>query len=367
MPRRMGERMLVRSLLVAVVAVLLVASTAAAGTYSHYARVYPNGRTGAPLSNGTDGWRPAGNVSNFPGYTSYERCSTDGAFGTKLTRETTSQAGNDYGWRYYAPLGTSVKGFSVALVNYANPDMGEVDVAQDGDRYYYRNIRGGQAGSGGDPVVVERSGLTPAGGPFIWGSCDAAECSAAPGQPIAGFDIYRARVDLDDSSAPTGAVSGQSASEDSWASSERLDVTAHDAGGGVFRLLLKTDGSIAQAVAPSTQASCVDVAPDNSNPYEFASAKPCPDDASGAINVDTRMLPDGPHTIEVIAEDAGGNRQTIYGPIVKTVRNTVTEEQNTAPVLSPVLRLTAASVRTRRAQVAVRFGQRTRFAGILRD
>src|SRR4051794_40636664 len=367
MPRRMGERMLVRSLLVAVVAVLLVASTAAAGTYSHYARVYPNGRTGAPLSNGTDGWRPAGNVSNFPGYTSYERCSTDGAFGTKLTRETTSQAGNDYGWRYYAPLGTSVKGFSVALVNYANPDMGEVDVAQDGDRYFYRNIRGGQAGSGGAPIVVEASGLTPAGGPFIWGSCDATECSAAPGQPIAGFDIYRARVDLDDSSAPTGRVAGESASEDTWASNERLEVSAHDAGGGVYRFLLRTDGAVVQTVAASTQSSCVDIAPGNSNPYEFASPKPCPDDAGAVIDIDTHELSEGPHTFEVIAEDAGGNRRTIYGPIVKTVRNAATASQNSAPILSPVLRLTARSVRTGRARVAVRFGERARFVGVLRD
>src|SRR3954447_3839730 len=149
MPRRTGERMLVRSLLVGVAAVLVAASTAAAGTYSHYACMYPNGRLGAPISDGSNGWRAVG--KDIPGYTAYDDCANGGAFGVRLARDATSHAADSYGWRYFPPIGTSVSGFSIAMTSFSDPNLGEVDVAQDGDRYFYRNIRGGDQGSSGSP------------------------------------------------------------------------------------------------------------------------------------------------------------------------------------------------------------------------
>src|SRR4051794_14701572 len=154
MPRRTGERMLDRWMyaLVGLLALFVVAPTAHAGTYSHYACMYPNGRGGAPLSDGTNGWRAVG--SSIPSYTAFNECDRGGAFGVRLTRDATSHAPDAYGWRYEPPVGTSVTSFEIRLAGYANPDMGEVDVSEDGVRYLYRNIRGGQSGSQDNPIVI---------------------------------------------------------------------------------------------------------------------------------------------------------------------------------------------------------------------
>src|SRR4051794_17637553 len=177
--------MLVRSLLVAVVAVLVAASTAVAGTYSHYACVYPNGRAGAALSDGTNGWRAVG--SSISSYSAFNECDRGGAFGALLSRESTSHASDSYGWRYEPPVGTKVTSFEVRLAGYANPDMGEVDVTEDGVRYLYRNIRGGESGSQENPIVIGAADMTPA--PTLWGSCGATDCSQGGGEPRARFPV----------------------------------------------------------------------------------------------------------------------------------------------------------------------------------
>src|SRR4051812_7109492 len=232
MPRRTttGERMLVRSLLIAVAAVLLVASTAAAGTYSHYACVYPNGRTGAPIGDATNGWQAVGD--NIPGYTAFNECARGSGFGVRLTREATSHAGNSYGWRYEPPPGTTPRAFDVALSTYAQSDQGEVDVVEDGGRYFFRNIRQGQQGLPDNPILVDAHDLK--GVPLMWASCDAPDCTTAAGQQIAHFYVHRARVDLGDDALPTGGVTGTAAEQTTWSAAEHFDVTASDAGGGVY-------------------------------------------------------------------------------------------------------------------------------------
>src|SRR3954454_15047986 len=231
MPRPVGEQMLHRWMyaLVGLLALLVVAPSADAGAYSHYACMYPNGRGGAPLSDGTNGWRAVG--SSIPSYTAFSECDRGGAFGARLTSDSSSHAPDSYGWRYEPPVGTSVTAFSIALAGYANPDMGEVDVVEDGGRYLYRNIRAGDGGSLENPIVVGASGMT--GVPYIWASCDATDCTA-PGQRIADFHVFRARVDLSDAKSPTGSVAGAGAEAGTWSGTQHLDVSLQDSGGGVY-------------------------------------------------------------------------------------------------------------------------------------
>ena len=351
--------MLVRSLLAAVVVVLVAASDALAGMYSHYACMYPNGRSGAPLSAGSFGWQPVGD--KIAGYTAFNECARGSGFGVRLTRETTSHAGNNFGWRYEPPPGTTARAYNVALSTYAQPDLGEVDAVEDGGRYFFRNIRQGQQGLPDSPVVVDAHNLT--GVPLMWASCDAPDCTTASGEQIAHFYVHRARVDLADDAVPTGSVSGAAADENTWNGIEHFDVSASDAGAGVYRLLLQIDGKTAETTPASSLSSCRDVVPEDSNPYQFDSPKPCPDDARAGIDVDTPRLGDGPHTIAVIVEDAAGNSRTVFGPVARTVDNARPSD----PILSPTLRLSVSSVRTRRSRVVVGFGRRATFAGLLRD
>jgi hypothetical protein len=76
-------------------------------------------------------------------------------------------------------------------------------------------------------------------------------------------------------------------------------------------------------VQPAALGTCLDVAPSNAIPYEFAAKVPCPLTQAGLnVNVDTTKLSEGRHTIGVALEDAAGNRVNVVGPAARfLVRN----------------------------------------------
>ena len=54
---------------------------------------------------------------------------------------------------------------------------------------------------------------------------------------------------------------------------------------------------------------------------DFSLAQPCPQQPSGSLSVDTRRVPDGPHTFSLVVTDAAGNSQVVTSPPV-VVNNT---------------------------------------------
>src|SRR3954466_13755075 len=108
MSRRLGERMLVRSLLVGLVALLIAAPAAGGGAYSHYACTLPNGAIGS-LWQGDSGWRVVGDAQM--GFSLSTDCRANGYFGARLTRAETTNNRSAFGWGYYAPVDTKVTGF----------------------------------------------------------------------------------------------------------------------------------------------------------------------------------------------------------------------------------------------------------------
>jgi hypothetical protein len=148
----------------------------------------------------------------------------------------------------------------------------------------------------------------------------------------------------------------------------RVGFDAADIGGGVYRMLVKVDGKIAEAVALGPPP-CSDVNPADLDPYQFNVPVPCPPAVKGAVaTVDVRSLPAGPHGVEIAVEDAAGNQTSVMGPVEFPKPNVVTgSSADRVAALSGRLRMwfVKSKTRTRRSYTS-RFGHRVVTRGRLR-
>jgi hypothetical protein len=95
---------------------------------------------------------------------------------------------------------------------------------------------------------------------------------------------------------------------------------ATDTGGGLYRLLVNVDGQPFSAT-PVAGDTCADAAPADADPYQFLAATPCPLALNGLSSaVDTSAVGNGTHTVDVLIEDAAGNR-TVVVPTKSLVVN----------------------------------------------
>jgi len=114
--------------------------------------------------------------------------------------------------------------------------------------------------------------------------------------------LYSAKVTLSESTPPTlsnlggalwggGVVSG--VVPVTFAASDQT---------GIQQQLVRSDAgqTLSSAVAPC----------------DFTLAQPCPQQPAGSLSVDTRRVPDGPHTFSVVVTDAAANSQVATSPTV---------------------------------------------------
>lgn len=180
-------------------------------------------------------------------------------------------------------------------------------------------------------------------------------------------DVAQVAVGLRDVAAPT--VSGLEILDDGERSGVlRLRFDAADAGGGVYRAIVKVDGEI-KAVAPLGSGACADALPADADPYQFEVPVPCPAIAPAVpIAVSAKDLPAGPHTLQVEVEDAAGNATTAY--VTEFPRPNVASASDGAPVSLATLRnarVRAYFDRNRRTRYSSRDGRRVVIRGRLRD
>jgi len=96
---------------------------------------------------------------------------------------------------------------------------------------------------------------------------------------------------------------------------------AADLGGGLYRVIVNVDGAPFMAT-PVAADTCTDADPADDNPYQFLAATPCPLSINGlSTAVDTTSLSNGPHVIDVLIEDAAGNRTVVVPSRKVTVSN----------------------------------------------
>jgi hypothetical protein len=180
-------------------------------------------------------------------------------------------------------------------------------------------------------------------------------------------DFTSLGVGLDDPSPP--GISNVRVLDDGDASGV-LSVLfdADDAGGGVYRALIKVDGQPfrAQALAP---APCTDAVPLDADPYEFTQPVPCPLAVTdAAVRVDYHDLAPGPHAVEIDVEDAAGNATAVYGPVAFPKLNVEVESTNAQSVANIVnAHLKMWFVKNHGHTFTTHYGTRAVTRGVLTD
>jgi hypothetical protein len=187
-------------------------------------------------------------------------------------------------------------------------------------------------------------------------------CSKRVSMAISG-----ALVALEDPAAPNVANT-RIVDDGATSGTLRVSFDAADAGGGVYRALVKVDGKVAQAI-PLGPKPCSDVNPADADPYQFDVPVPCPPAVKGAAaTVDVRSLPAGPHGVEIAVEDAAGNQTTVTGPIEFPKANVASSSPAViAAALTGKLRMWFVKAKGTRTRLTSRLGTRVVTRGLLRS
>lgn len=210
---------------------------------------------------------------------------------------------------------------------------------------------------------------------FGCGADDPNVCTAALGTPSA--TITDPRVVLRDPAAPT--IASKAVADDGASSGRvKLSYVANDAGGGVYRTVVRVDGKVVQA--DPVGGTCADVDPSDDDPYEFGAPAPCPASATRAVDFDVLKLPIAEHSVEIDAEDAAGNVTPVYGPVVLPKANGTVPGAKTGsgggtgdgvggtstPANGKNAKLSAYFVKNHKTAYTNRYGQRVVIRGVLR-
>ncbi len=192
------------------------------------------------------------------------------------------------------------------------------DVSGNQLEFFFPPFGGDTLGTDFDPMLVQ-DGVS-------WNSVSLrVRCWAMMGNHDCGpfrakLQVPRVTFILTDTEAPVSSVSGGNlAGDDPVRGTGTLAFHASDMGGGVYRSSVSVDGEeVSRQVVDSGDGGCADVEPENDDPYEFGTPRPCPLDAAGQVQFDTAELQDGPHTFRVAVEDTAGNEDVVYEAAVQT-------------------------------------------------
>ena len=136
--------------------------------------------------------------------------------------------------------------------------------------------------------------------------------------PAAAY-IHRAELVLEDNSDPefTSPPAG-TLFDSSRELSGRVSASfaAKDTGSGVYQAIIEVDGQpvVTTPMDPS----------DTKCRRPFLHPRPCKtDNTAQTVELDTAVLPDGPHNVRLLVQDATGTNEIPYGPVSITTRNSV--------------------------------------------
>jgi hypothetical protein len=113
------------------------------------------------------------------------------------------------------------------------------------------------------------------------------------------------------------SVGGSAVTDTTWTGSEPLTFSATDRGGGLYRVLVESDGAVVKAIPAVADDRCVD----RTGGRDFAYPVPCPTQGAGSVSIDAADLPSGQHAVAVHLEDAAGNRTTLIPPSPRLIVN----------------------------------------------
>lgn len=330
---------------VVVVAALLAATPtrAHAGTYTVYSCTTPTGQW-----TGMGGWTSSASAPaiGHDNGSATSCASAGGAFSLQFGASGLTVApGSWVAWDFVAPPATTISSYSlVRAYALAWPSVSGVanrpyayqswhdDDPNSGLVEFETPLQSGQTLTQTTPVAAD--GVLSAAASLhvslrCWALVGSLDCGSYPAQ----VTIPRATIGLTDAETPVTATSGGSLLDDAPVRGVgNLLFHATDAGAGVYRSIVSVDGTeVDRRVVDANGGQCADVEPDDGDPYEFAAPQPCPLDAAGEIQLDTRSLRDGAHVVRVSVEDAAGNVNVVHEGTITTHNAPIS---TTAPALA---------------------------------
>lgn len=351
---------LLRILAAAVGLVFLAPAVASADSYLVTSCTDPLGQP-----NAAGGWNP----TSAPGGLTANSCGTaNGALTAALDANPPATSGAS--WRFDAPAGTAI-----VRITGIRTTTGVSGSTQAADSRYQLTTNDqvleecapGPASSCANNLTgsLDRQGLSATYVEFrvFCGNGDR-PCT----RPLA-VQATRMWPTLEDSAAP--AVANAMVTDDGDSSGVlRAHFDATDVGGGLYRMLVKVDGVVAQTI-PLALAPCVDADPSDANAYQFTEPVPCPLSLAGVQTVvEAAKLTAGPHNVEVVVEDAAGNQTAVVGPVQFPKANSGVMGASTPAQLANVrkaaLKMWFVKARNHGRRYKSRFGTRVVTRGILR-
>lgn len=235
--------------------------------------------------------------------------------------------GTSAAWTFTAPTGTTITGltyeryighvfdgfndWSPALRVDGNIAPGEtcLDTVENGETCSV----GGPPGTGGEPARITGLSAHELSLGIVCQAPSQDECVTGATEHQVWATMYGATVTLSDPtpptlSAPSGTLWGPGETGGFHKGTESVAVAAQDVGGGVASIVLSADGRPMETYTA---------------PCNFTFAQPCPSSTgTQTLALPTTQLPDGKHTLALVATDAAGNQSSVASEEI-TVDNSV--------------------------------------------
>jgi hypothetical protein len=264
-------------------------------------------------------WTPdVRNTSGAVGPEVLDHCDTEGVLRAGLGSQATNNAGDYAGWRFVAPVDTSISHAAVNWVGLGltsgNSRAATLETAA-ATPPIYRFDRFDVV----DTIAVPDTSWIRASVKCL--ETPSTPCEPETASPVGPWSFIALRsstITLTDRFAPlVQVVAGAAVTDATWTGSEPLTFSATDRGGGLYRVLVEADGAVVKAIPAVADDRCID----RTGGRDFAYPVPCPTQGAGSVSIDAADLPSGQHTVAVYLEDAAGNRTALIPPSPRLIVN----------------------------------------------
>jgi hypothetical protein len=322
------------ALAIALVSATAMAVPARAGQYQLHSCRLPDGTFSSLVD-----WVPNGGIDGR--FVRGDWCSPLGYFDVGMLSGGTQTADPGRHWRLVLPPGVRLRRMRGQFAATTRPGGNVIDaIAANGlgNMSFGFGMDRGSIARWDDPANAFDTGPFTAATTYLFGTRCAGGAVCAPlagAEPKAYLRVFRAQATLEDVSLPTvESLGGRLAERGVHRGVEGFTIDASDVGAGVYRLIVELDGvERLSEVLDSSAGQCADQVPGNGSDYDFTTATPCLPRVSGSRTLDTRLLPEGNHTLRLIVEDAAGNRRVARGPL--TGWRVYNQPQRTPPARDP--------------------------------
>jgi hypothetical protein len=267
-----------------------------------------------------------------------DTCSSGGSLYAQMVGETTHPFATEASNTFTAPAGLTISRF--VLWRY-EADLPGQPYGTPASNLTYRPggpisvqglcTEGCTRGTPADPLssanvvsVPELSGVKEIQWSAACGGGPGGECpatgAAGTGSLSSQYDVYAADIDLVDDTPPAVSnVGGPLVAGGTLSGQQAISFNASDGQSGVYGGSLVVDGhTIVSQILNTNSGACQSLNLTSDGQRSFEYAQPCPPSVSAGLTLNTSLLAAGQHSLELIVEDAAGNRDIAYNGTITT-------------------------------------------------